>query len=204
MVVNAARVSFGKRVQIMSLADKHLIKYLMDNRHGSPFEHNMFTFHIQVPLFVAREWFRHRIGSFNEFSARYAEMPDNFYSPTVEDIRTQVGKPGAYTYEKLSTLSSAVASSMIEKASADSYRTYLHLLSIGVAREQARSVLPMGTFTEFYWTVNARSLMNFLSLRTAPQALLEIRQSAEEVEVFFQELMPITYEAWVANGKLVP
>src|SRR5438045_9222629 len=101
-VVNAARVSFARRKEQMDDSDEGLIRFLMRDMHGTPFEHNSFRFHIRAPIFVAREWFRHRIGSFNEFSLRYARATDDFYVPEAEDVRTQVGKPGAYSFEPVS------------------------------------------------------------------------------------------------------
>src|SRR6185437_4376899 len=98
-VVNAARVSFARRKDVMDESDVGLVKFLMRDHHGTPFEHNAFRFHIRCPIFVAREWFRHRIGSFNEFSMRYAKAKDEFYVPDLEDVRSQVGKPGAYSFE---------------------------------------------------------------------------------------------------------
>ena len=98
-VVNAARVSFARRKDEMDDSDAGLIRFLMRDRHGTPFEHNAFRFHVRCPIFVAREWFRHRIGSFNEFSMRYAKATDDFYVPEAEDVRSQVGKPGAYSFE---------------------------------------------------------------------------------------------------------
>src|SRR5438128_3963548 len=98
-VANAARVSFARRKEEMDEADEGLIRFLMRDRHGTPFEHNSFRFHVRAPIFVAREWFRHRMGSFNEFSMRYARATDDFYVPKLEDVRTQVGKPGSYSFE---------------------------------------------------------------------------------------------------------
>src|SRR6476660_9443627 len=101
-VVNAARVSFARRKDVMEEADEGLIRFLMRDRHGTPFEHNSFRFHIRAPIFVAREWFRHRVGSFNEFSMRYAKATDDFYVPEAADVRSQVGKPGSYSFEPVS------------------------------------------------------------------------------------------------------
>src|SRR5213595_4069413 len=101
-VVNAARVSFARRKEEVDEADEGLIRFLMRDRHGTPFEHNAFRFHIRCPIFVAREWMRHRVGSFNEFSMRYAKASDDFYVPEAEDVRSQVGKPGAYSFEPVS------------------------------------------------------------------------------------------------------
>src|SRR5436305_5016092 len=100
-VANAARVSFARRKEQLDDADRGLIRFLMRDRHGTPFEHNAFRFHIRCPIFVAREWMRHRIGSFNEFSMRYARATDDFYVPAAADVRTQVGKPGAYSFESV-------------------------------------------------------------------------------------------------------
>src|SRR5881296_2662556 len=101
-VVNAARVSFARRKEAMDESDEGLIRFLLRERHGTPYEHNSFRFHVRAPIFVAREWFRHRVGSFNEFSMRYAHATDDFYLPAGEDVRSQVGKPGAYSFEPVS------------------------------------------------------------------------------------------------------
>ena len=98
-VVNSARVSFGRRKEEMDESDEGLVRFLMRDRHGTPFEHNAFRFHIRAPIFVVREWMRHRVGSFNEFSMRYAKATSDFYVPEADDVRSQVGKPGAYSFE---------------------------------------------------------------------------------------------------------
>jgi thymidylate synthase (FAD) len=203
-VVNSARVSFGRRVTELADADVGLIKFLMRERHGTPFEHNSFRFHIRTPIFVAREWFRHRIGSFNEFSMRYAKATDEFYVPGPKDVRSQVGKPGAYSFEPVSD---EVAESTREELRAiyeAAYSAYERLVELGVARELARAALPVGAYTEFYWTVNARALMNFLSLRNSETAQREIRLFAEACERFLAERMPVTYAAFVANNRTAP
>ena len=203
-VVNAARVSFARHKERMDASDAGLIRFLMRERHGTPFEHNSFRFHIRCPIFVAREWFRHRIGSFNEFSMRYAKATDEFYVPAAEDVRTQVGKPGAYTFE---TVEPELAESTRETFASvyrAAYAAYEELVEAGVAREVARCVLPVGAYTEFFWTVNARALMNFVSLRAAEPAQREIRRYAEAVESFLAEKMPVTYEAFVANDRTAP
>lgn len=207
-VVNSARVSFARQTSELhtdlSGKDKGLIGFLMRERHGTPFEHNSFRFHVKCPLFVAREWFRHRIGSFNEFSARYSEVPNEFWTPLPEDIRTQVGKPGAYSFEPVSSGVAKEVVATIDEQNKRAYATYKYMLELGVAKEVARSVLPVSMYTQFYWTVNARSLMNFLSLRTDKNAQYEIRQFANEVEELFREQMPVTWSAWVDCGKVCP
>lgn len=375
-VANAARVSFGVRKDELDEADRGLIGFLMRERHGSPFEHNAFRFHIRCPIFVAREWFRHRVGclagdaritvedrrgiassvriddlrarfmeggaardavralrvrvldeaagaftlgaiadvmdsgrqavfeatlvdgrtlrltayhevrtpdgwqtlaeatglewdgvearatrpgvllangvaaveapsvlrphplgvarlryvgvrptydlemagrwpgfvangvvvhnSFNELSGRYTELPADFYVPAADDVRTQVGKPGAYRFEQVDAeLAEETRATMAETYRA-AYATYEGLLAKGVAKEVARCVLPVGTYTEFYWTVNARSLMNFLSLRNAEAAQREIRVYASAVEELFSAQMPVTHAAFVARDRTAP
>jgi thymidylate synthase (FAD) len=203
-VVNSARVSFGVRKAQLDDADHGLIRFLLRERHGTPFEHNAFRFHVRCPIFVAREWFRHRAGSFNELSGRYAEIPESFYVPAAEDVRTQVGKPGAYRFEQVDADGAERARAAIEESYRAAYATYRQLLDAGIAREVARTVLPVGINTEFYWTVNARSLMNFLSLRNAETAQREIRRYAEAVEHLFATRMPVTHGAFVACGRIAP
>jgi thymidylate synthase (FAD) len=203
-VVNGARVSFARRKEVMDESDEGLIRFLMRDRHGTPFEHNSFRFHIRAPLFVAREWMRHRVGSFNEFSLRYARATDDFYVPELEDVRSQVGKPGAYSFESVSPEVAEETREKLQAAYETAYRTYQDLVELGVARELARCALPVGAYTEFYWTVNARSLMNFLSLRNAEAAQREIRRYAEACEHFLERLMPVTHAAFVANGRVAP
>jgi len=207
-VVNAARVSFARQSSEihdeLSGKDKGLIRFLMQNRHGTPFEHNSFRFHIKCPLFVAREWFRHRIGSFNEFSARYSEVPDEFHLPELSEIRTQVGKPGSYSFEPVSDEIAMDARQIINAQAIIAHAAYREMIDMGVAKEVARMVLPVSMMTQFYWTVNARALMNFLSLRMESNAQLEIRQYAQAVSEFFKITMPVTYEAWIDNGMTAP
>jgi thymidylate synthase (FAD) len=203
-VVNAARVSFARRKEEMDESDEGLVRFLMRDRHGTPFEHNCFRFHVRAPIFVAREWFRHRVGSFNEFSMRYARATDDFYVPEAEDVRSQVGKPGAYSFEPVDPELAERTREELQAVYETAYATYQRLVEEGVARELARSVLPVGAYTEFYWTVNARALMNFVSLRAADTAQREIRRYAEAVERFFAEHMPVTHSAFVAAGRVAP
>jgi thymidylate synthase (FAD) len=203
-VVNGARVSFARRKEEVDESDKGLIRFLMRDRHGTPFEHNSFRFHIRCPIFVAREWMRHRVGSFNEFSLRYAKATDDFYVPEAEDVRSQVGKPGAYSFEPVSDEVAEVTRERLQAVYEQAYRTYQELVELGVARELARCALPVGAYTEFYWTVNARSLMNFLSLRNAETAQREIRHYAAACERFLEEKMPVTHSAFVANDRTAP
>jgi thymidylate synthase (FAD) len=203
-VVNGARVSFARRKDEMDESDEGLIRFLMRDRHGTPFEHNSFRFHIRCPIFVAREWMRHRVGSFNEFSMRYAKATDDFYVPEPDDVRTQVGKPGAYSFEPVDPELAERTREEFRAVYDAAFETYERLVELGVARELARCVMPVGAYTEFYWTINARSLMNFVSLRAAETAQREIRRYAEAIEQFFAEHMPVTHAAFVANNRTAP
>jgi thymidylate synthase (FAD) len=147
---------------------------------------------------------RHRVSSFNEFSLRYARASDEFYVPASEDVRTQVGKPGAYFFDPVEPDVAETTRETLREVYDTAYAAYERLVELGVAREVARSVLPVGAYTEFYWTVNARSLMNFISLRAAETAQREIRRYAEVCERFFGERMPITHAAFVAASRVAP
>jgi thymidylate synthase (FAD) len=142
--------------------------------------------------------------SFNEFSMRYAKATDDFYVPAAEDVRTQVGKPGAYSFEPVSDELATQAREEIQAVYDQAFDTYTRLVEAGVARELARAVMPVGAYTQFYWTVNARALMNFVSLRNAEFAQREIRVYAEAVESLFAAKMPSTHEAFVANNRVAP
>lgn len=204
-VVNSARVSFGKKTDHLADADRGLINFLMREHHGTPFEHNSFRFHIKVPIFVAREWFRHRAGwSYNEYSGRYSEMPEHYYIPDFENVRTQVGKPGSYTFEPIPIAEAMDVSETIDMINGHAFRTYNFLLAKGVAKELARTILPVGAYTEFYATCNARSLMHFVALRNDSNAQHEIRVAAKAVETIFADIMPVTHAAFIENGRVAP
>ncbi len=199
-VVQAARVSLGQGLKTPE-RDRRLIHYLMEHEHGTPFEHSIFKFHIKCPIFVAREWFRHRISSFNEISQRYVEVKDEFYVPNA--LRRQ-SKSNRQASEFAEFENEKELIELIESAYGKSYEIYKELLKNGVARELARIVLPLGIYTQFYWTVNSRSLMNFLRLRMADDAQYEIRQYANVIYGIFKEKMPWTAESWLELGKKKP
>ncbi len=209
-VVLAARVS-TKTESVDATKDAGLINYLMRDRHGSPFEHNAFTFYIEAPIFVFREFQRHRIASYNEESARYKQLEPVFYVPNLERKLIQKGKPGAYKFElgDLSHLTAVYRSTY--EANKSAYEEYQKMLDAGVAREVARGVLPVNIYSSMYVTMNARSLMNFLSLRTDREENLfpsfpqrEIEMVAEQMEAIFAERMPITYDCFNKNGRVAP
>jgi thymidylate synthase (FAD) len=142
--------------------------------------------------------------SFNEFSMRYARATDDFYVPETDDVRSQVGKPGAYSFEPVDPELAEETREALREVYDHAYATYERLVEAGVARELARSVMPVGAYTEFFWTVNARAIMNFVSLRAAETAQREIRYYAEAVEQFFAAKMPVTHAAFVAAGRVAP
>jgi thymidylate synthase (FAD) len=190
---------------------KGLINYLMRSRHGSPFEHNSMTFYVQAPIFVFREMMRHRIASYNEESGRYRELRPLFYVPGPDRQLVQVGKPGHYNFEPGTADQHKLVEEETRTMCAEAYASYQRMLEAGIAREVARIVLPLTIYSSMYTTVNARALMNFLSLRTQrddsafpsyPQR--EIEMVAEQMETEWAKLMPISHAAFEKNGRVCP
>lgn len=190
--VESARVSFGS-VSKGAQRDKKLLEYLLEHEHFSPFEHSVFQFHIKCPIFVARQWMRHRIASYNEISARYTEVKEEFYFP--EKFRAQ-DKSNTQGSVDSSALDNEKMLEIYDDALKHSYMAYKKLLEAGAAREMARMVLPVSMYTEYYWTINARSLLNFIKLRTDSHAQYEIRLYAQAIAEIFEQKMPWTWEAF--------
>jgi thymidylate synthase (FAD) len=187
----------------MTDKDGGLIRFLMRDHHGSPFEHGYFRFIVKAPIFVVREHHRHRAGhSYNEWSGRYSKMQAEFYVP--DYVRTQVGKPGAYTFEPVDEATRELARAEIETRGAEAFASYERMLELGVAKEVARAVLPLNMYTKYYWSCNPRSLMHFCSLRNSEFAQFEIREYAKAAESFLERLMPVTHAAFVENGHIAP
>ncbi|OUC98211.1 FAD-dependent thymidylate synthase [Streptosporangium minutum] len=216
-VLWAARVSTAGEQSLEEIhkdpeRSKGLINFLMRDRHGSPFEHNSMTFFVSAPIFVFREFHRHRVGwSYNEESGRYRELQPDFYVPGAERKLVQEGRPGKYVFVEGSEEQHKITIEAMEAAYRQSYVAYQEMLEAGIAREVARAVLPVGLFSSMYATCNARSLMHFLSLRTKneqakvpsfPQR--EIEMVAEKMEAAWAALMPLTHAAFVANGRSAP
>lgn len=189
-IVNAARVSYGKRSNNWTEKDERLVRYLITHKHGTPFEHITYQFRVRAPLFVVHQWERHRMASYNEESGRYIELRDDFYTPSL-------------TREDLGT-DAALSLSNMRDHWRHSFGLYKTLIGRGMSNELARTVLPVSLYKEFWWTVNARSLMNFLELRTDEHAQWEIRQFALAIEQVFSKVTPATHKAWVANGRIAP
>ncbi len=179
-VVRAARICHASQPGDEE-QDRRLIEFLMKNHHETPFEHVTFTFHVKCPIFVARQWMRHRIASYNELSGRYTEYEDEFYIPSKERLDERFIEKMKEVYEF-------------------SYKTYQELVDSGVRKEIARMVLPTALYTQFIWTVNARSLMNFLSLRADSHAQWEMQQYALAVAQIFKAICPKSYEAFVKHS----
>ena len=202
-VVNGARVSFNSTSDEWTERDGGLIRFLMRDHHGSPFEHGYFRFVVKAPIFVVREHHRHRAGhSFNEWSGRYSKMEAEFYVP--DFVRSQVGKPGAYTFEPVEPAVREQTRAEIEETAARAFESYERMLELGVAKEVARTVLPLAMYTKYFWSCNPRSLMHFCSLRNSEFAQFEIREYAKAAERFLEREMPVTYAAFVENGRVAP
>ncbi|MER5465859.1 FAD-dependent thymidylate synthase [Streptomyces sp. NPDC002668] len=216
-VLWAARVSTAGEQSLEELQkdperSKGLINYLMRDRHGSPFEHNSMTFFISAPIFVFREFMRHRVGwSYNEESGRYRELQPVFYVPGADRKLVQEGRPGKYVFVEGTADQQKIVTESMEDSYRRSYETYQEMLAAGVAREVARAVLPVGLFSSMYATCNARSLMHFLGLRTQHELATvpsfpqrEIEMVGEKMEAHWAKLMPLTYAAFNANGRIAP
>ncbi len=215
-VIWAARVSTKGEQSLADVdADPQrsagLINYLMRDRHGTPFEHSSMTFYVSAPIFVFREFMRHRTFSYNEESGRYRKLEPVFYVPGPDRKLVQSGKPGAYEFSAGSAEQHSLVIDTVQAACRQSYAAYLEMLEAGVAREVARTVLPVGLYSSMYATCNARALMNFLSLRVRnPDATFpsfpqrEIEMVAEQMEALWAGLMPLTHAAFERNGRVCP
>ncbi|MER3413450.1 MAG: thymidylate synthase (FAD) [Armatimonadota bacterium] len=195
-IVQAARVSYGAGTKSVR-EDRGLIHYLMRNEHTSPFEQVILTFHCKMPIFVARQWVRHRTARLNEISGRYSVMQDEFYLPEPEQMRLQstVNKQG----RSEDAVPPDVAAEMISRLAEDQralYKRYEEILESGLARELARINLPLSLYTEWYWQIDLHNLFHFLRLRMDEHAQYEIRKYAEAIATCAKAVAPIAYEAF--------
>lgn len=197
-IVQAARVSYSKGTKTKREDDK-LIAYLLKNQHWSPFEMVVFKFHIKCPLFVARQWMRHRAGSYNEISARYSEVKEEFYIPSLNRIEKQSTKNKQGSEIGLDIDKKILAYNLIMESSQKSFDEYEKLLNLGISRELARIILPLNLYTEFYWKVDLRNLLNFIKLRSHEHAQEEIRQYSDFIFNIIEEIVPETCK----NFKIV-
>lgn len=202
-IVNSARVSFGKSKTSLDDKDKKLIKYLIEHKHTSTFEHNLITFRFTVPLFIRSQHHRHRTWSYNEISRRYTDVDMQFYSP--EKFRTQhkSNRQASNNDELNPVINSSYmgigfenASAAVKNHHARSLSLYKGMLDAGVCREQARGVLPQNLYTQYYGTTNLSNLLKFIDLRTHEGAQWEIRKVANACLDIAKELFPVSVEAY--------
>ena len=189
-IVRAARVSYGEGTKTVR-EDAALIDYLMRHRHTSPFEMVEFVFHVRAPIFVARQWFRHRTASYNEISGRYSVLEERFYRPAAWRAQDPANRQGSRGGRE-----DPEADRRLEAAYKEAYRAYRELLDRGVAREEARIVLPLGLYTEFYFKQDLHNLFHFLRLRLAPDAQYEIRAYARAIAEIVKAHVPLAWAAF--------
>lgn len=211
-VIRAAKVSTMTDTTVDEMSDagkEKFINFLVANRHGSPFEHVLFTFRIEAPIFVWREFMRHRMASYNEESGRYKKLEPVFYVPSPDRKIVQVGKPGAYEFVGGGARQRAIVSAHIRGNSRDAYNSYEVMLEAGVAREVARMALPLNIYSTAYVTMNLRALTNFLSLRVADGTSMfpsfpqrEIEMVAEQMEEIAITVTPKAMLAFQSNGRV--
>jgi thymidylate synthase (FAD) len=207
-VVNSARVSFGKRKTVLDKNDEKLIKYLIENKHYSPFRHVMVQFHVKAPEFVMRQWYKHVVGiettsthptkdhAWNEISGRYVEIQeDDYYIPTIWRAQSKDNKQASQGEIEHQQLAELGFKGHMNRA----IEQYKSLLSLGVAKEQARIILPLNIYTEVYWTASFQAIMNFIELRDDEHAQWEIREYAIAMKEIMLEQFPIITKIWLHN-----
>jgi thymidylate synthase (FAD) len=212
-IVNAARVSFGKRKTDLSEADAKLIRYLAQHKHWSPFRHVQLQFHCKVPEFVARQWYKHVVGiayneaptvdhAWNEISLRYVDASEfSFYTP--DGFRQQSTDNRQASLDEWITDPADTFRNRYQEQMRSAFTLYEDMVTAGVAKEQARGVLPLCIYTEFYWTASLQAVVNFISLRKHPGAQFEIREYAHAVESLTRQVVPVAYQALenIEGGK---
>lgn len=200
-IVQAARVSYGQGTKQVS-EDRGLIRYLMRHRHTTPFEMVEFKFHMAMPIFIARQWIRHRTANVNEYSARYSILKDRFYTPSLDSVRKQSAanrQGGEQTFNVASDPEQVkTAQDFLDYLNKVEglYTEYLSLTERGVSREMARIGLPVNIYTEWYWKCDLHNTLRFLSLRMDSHAQLEIRDYAQAMHDLIAPIVPLTMEAW--------
>lgn len=201
-IVRAAQTSFGRLSHTYGDREKRILRALMRDEHGVPFEHVVLKYRLKLPIFVARQLVKHRMSSWSEHSGRYSQMEPEFYVPMT--IRTQVGKAMEYKYELADDDTTAEVASIIDLTNRQAWNLYQELLEGGIAKEQARLVLPQTQYTTITWTMNVRSLLNVLHLRNDAHAQSETQQYAQAMESLAQSVIPDTLEAFRELGRVAP
>lgn len=208
-VVNSARVSFGNRKDAIDDRDRKLMRYLARNKHWSPFRHIMVQFRVRAPEFVMRQWYKHVVGAettssyptkdhaWNEISGRYKPV-DEFHFPQIWREQSEDNKQGSSGV--ISERDQVQARDVYAEALGQAVAAYRQLMALGVAKEQARLILPLSQYTEVYWTASFQAIANFIELRDDTHAQEEIRQYAHEMREIMDELYPETMGAWFRGG----
>ncbi len=194
-IVQAARVSYGEGTKQVN-EDRGLIRYLARHRHTTPFEMVEFKFHHVMPIFVARQWIRHRTANVNEYSGRYSVVPDRFYRPEIENIRRQSAANRQGGAEPMDEVTAKEFLDHLESIE-QQYQRYEQFMAKGLARELARIALPVSVYTEWYWKIDLHNLFHFLSLRMDPHAQQEIRDYANAMFALIRPIVPIAAEAFM-------
>ena len=209
-IVQAARVSYGKGTKKLN-QDKNLINYLLSHRHTTPFEMNEIKFHIKLPIFVARQWIRHRTANVNEYSARYSILDNEFYIPKIDDVKPQSQSNNQGRHGEIEKDLKKHYLSLIKENAKINFSSYKHLLNVnedgeimdekrtGIARELARMVLPLSSYTQWYWKIDLHNLMHFLALRFDDHAQYEIQVYAKVMLDLMKKWVPLTYDAFTRN-----
>jgi len=194
-IVQAARVSYGNGTKTVN-EDRGLIRYLLRHSHTTPIEMVEFKFHAKMPIFVARQWIRHRMSSTNEYSGRYSVMKDEFYIPDIDNIRQQSKTNKQGGDQQMSTMDAQGFLDVLNETCDNAYATYQEYIEKGVAREEARMILPVNNYTEWYWKIDLHNLFHFLALRCDKHAQMEIRVFADAMLELIEPIVPVTVEAW--------
>ena len=207
-IVQAARVSYGKGTKQLN-QDKNLINYLLSHRHSTPFEMNEIKFHVKLPIFVARQWIRHRTANVNEYSARYSILDNEFYIPNPKELKPQSKTNNQGRSGELDENEKKMYMKVLRENSKDSFEKYNFLLNQdddevnqkrqGLTRELSRIVLPLNSYTQWYWKIDLHNFMHFLALRFDEHAQYEIRVYAEIMMNIMKKWVPLTYEAFLKN-----
>lgn len=194
-VVQAARVSYGQGIKDYD-TDVKLINYLYKHKHTSPFEMVRFKFHVKAPIFVARQWFRHRMGNYNEISGRYTELKEELYIPDKVSSQSKINKQLSADDNLLNNNEVSGLMDYVNSCNKTQYENYKNMMKVGISRETSRINLPLSLFTEFYFSIDLHNLLNFIKLRNAENAQYEIKEYASAIQNIIEPLCPITMNAY--------
>lgn len=203
-IVQAAQASFARASTEYGDRERGILRALMREEHGVPFEHVTLTFRVKMPIFLARQFVKHRIASWSEHSGRYSQVEREFYIPSVDRVRRQLGKAMDYTFERVPEHMAVGFCQDLRESSTRAFNRYERYMEYGIAKEQARLFLPVNTYTTVVWTLNARSLFNLLRLRLDSHAQEEAREYAEAMAELAATVIPDTMAAFHEGGMPKP